>query len=123
MPNHLQSASDQLAAARGNGGGGGDNQQQPRFLSATYVSKAGNDPFSLVRLVDPLAATAGTAATPAQKQSVFLHSLRAVALIVQDQVNKELTARMEQDALRAQKHADDDQEEENYGEEVQEDGG
>jgi len=90
-------------------------------LAATYTSTSGNEPFSATRALSaPLAAGEDGAV---ESRTKYLRDLRAAAAEVQDQVNKELTARMEEDNRRAGAGtgADDTKEEENYGEEVQED--
>lgn len=65
-----------------------------------------------------------------QDKSKYLEALRKAVTETQEQVNKELTARMEEDKAReatsngggvaAKLGTDEDKEEENYGEEVQE---
>lgn len=98
---------------------GESNGGSPSILSANYRSSNGNEAFSVNA---PLNIPSSTASSP-EKKTAYLHSLRGAVLGVQDQVNKELTTRMEQDNLRTQKSANginDAKEEENYGEEAQE---
>lgn len=54
---------------------------------------------------------------PAADHAPYLLSLRSAVAKLQDDVNRELTARMEEDKAREGK-ADEVREEENYGEEV-----
>ncbi|KAK4101389.1 hypothetical protein N658DRAFT_506978 [Parathielavia hyrcaniae] len=88
-------------------------------LSVAY-SSAANAPFGVSLLL--------TAAPDNKAQ--YLSELRAHVASVQQRVNRELTARMEEDKARepgataanggAAKAVDDEREEENYGEEMQE---
>ncbi|KAL6797144.1 hypothetical protein J3E68DRAFT_426655 [Trichoderma sp. SZMC 28012] len=87
-------------------------------LMASY-SSPDNAPFSITESISapPALDTAG--------KSKYLESLRASIGTAQDQINKELTTRMEEDKAReeaagAVHTVDDEKEEENYGEEVQE---
>ena len=59
---------------------------------------------------------------PHTDKTAFLLALREKITATQEQVNKELTARMDEDKLRENGKigVDDVKEEENYGEEVQE---
>lgn len=88
-------------------------------FSATYKSPT-SESFTITNAI-PAPATSA-----AQDKSQYLSSLRAAVAAAQDRINKELTARMEEDkAQEAAKGvraaaADEDKEEENYGEEVQE---
>ncbi|KAL6821188.1 hypothetical protein J3E69DRAFT_50193 [Trichoderma sp. SZMC 28015] len=87
-------------------------------LTASYSSPA-NAPFSITESI-----SAPPALDTADK-SKYLGSLRASIGTAQDQINKELTTRMEEDKKReeaagAVHTVDDEKEEENYGEEVQE---
>ncbi|KAK1754325.1 hypothetical protein QBC47DRAFT_402747 [Echria macrotheca] len=98
----------------------GDPKTSAPTLSATYTSSGGNEPFT-VNI--PIAAPSAGASSVEQR-TAYLQRLRDAALRVQDQVNRELTERMEQDNAKAQQSAsgiNDSKEEENYGEEVQED--
>ncbi|KAL6852200.1 hypothetical protein J3F83DRAFT_719234 [Trichoderma novae-zelandiae] len=88
-------------------------------LTTSYASPT-NAPFTITNPLpappDPL---------DAASKSKYLESLRASVAAAQDRINKELTARMEEDVKREEaagaKHSvDDEKEEENYGEEVQE---
>ncbi|PKS13087.1 hypothetical protein jhhlp_000428 [Lomentospora prolificans] len=92
----------------------------PPSLSATYSSPT-SEPFTISQQV--------SIENPADPAS-YLASLRAAATSVQDDINKELTRRMEEDkgreadssaALTAGASVDEAKEEENYGEEVAED--
>lgn len=83
-------------------------------LSATYTS-SGNEPFTVT---SPLTNSSTTLTT--ESRTTYLRSLRVAALSVQNSVNKELTARMEQDNAKSQQ-PNDSKDEENYGEEAQED--
>jgi hypothetical protein len=95
-------------------------QQQPPALSAAYTSTT-NAPFT-VRL--PL--TSATDSTTLEHKTKYLSELRQSVISVQGQINRELTARMEEDKAReasaaaanGAKVVDDEKEEENYGEEV-----
>ncbi|KAL2160105.1 hypothetical protein VTH06DRAFT_1760 [Thermothelomyces fergusii] len=95
--------------------------QQPT-LSATYTSST-NEGFD-VRL--PITSPADT--TTVEAKAKYLSELRRSVTSLQDRINKELTARMEEDKAReasgaggnGTKVVDDEKEEENYGEEVQE---
>ncbi|KAM0256522.1 hypothetical protein ACHAQJ_004933 [Trichoderma viride] len=88
-------------------------------LTASYSSPA-SAPFSITKSIP----APPTPLDPAGK-SKYLESLRASVATAQDQINKELTTRMEEDKAReaavgAQTAVDEEKEEENYGEEVQE---
>ncbi|KAL7948205.1 hypothetical protein V8C42DRAFT_342264 [Trichoderma barbatum] len=87
-------------------------------LTASYSSPT-NASFSIDESIPapptPLDATG---------KSKYLECLRASVAIAQVQINKELTARMEEDKAREEAvgtahPVDDEKEEENYGEEVQ----
>ncbi|KAL6852886.1 hypothetical protein ACO1O0_007434 [Amphichorda felina] len=85
-------------------------------LSAVYSSPA-SEPFTITHSL-PAPASASVS-----DKSQYLSSLRQAVAATQDQVNKELTSRMEEDNSRAAngaKGVDEAREEENYGEEVQE---
>jgi hypothetical protein len=88
------------------------------ILSATYTSST-NAPFTLaLPISDPVDST------NVESKTKYLSDLRQSVTSLQDQVNKELTARMEEDKAReaaaanGAKTVDDEKEEENYGEEV-----
>ena len=58
-----------------------------------------------------------------EDKTKYLRDLRKATLAIQEQVNKELTQRMEEDKAKeagkaTQTEVDEDKEEENYGEEV-----
>lgn len=85
-------------------------------LSATYQS-ASNEPFSFSRTFP------GADAQNIEQRTSYLANLRVAVVDTQEKINKELTARMEEDKARdatGPKVADVDEakEEENYGEEV-----
>lgn len=94
-------------------------QNQPT-LSATYTSTT-NAPFAISL---PLAAAPDS--TSVEHKSKYLSELRQSVISAQGQINRELTARMEEDKAReagagtanGAKVVDDEKEEENYGEEV-----
>jgi len=94
--------------------------QAPPTLSATYASPT-SSPFTITQPIP--ASTDVTSNNPA----AYLSSLRTAAASVQDDINKELTRRMEEDKAREAGSAtggvsiDEAKEEENYGEEVVED--
>ncbi|KAG5978487.1 hypothetical protein E4U55_006165 [Claviceps digitariae] len=95
--------------------------KQPSLVAA-YTSPD-NKPFTITKSIDPLPPSAST-----QDKTTYLEALRNAVSETQQQINKDLTARMEQDTARgsttgqkaARLGADEDKEEENYGEEVQE---
>ncbi|KAL2195900.1 Gon7 family-domain-containing protein [Corynascus similis CBS 632.67] len=95
---------------------------QSPTLSATYTSTT-NEGFD-VRLLLKAPADSTTVETKAK----YLSELRQSVISLQDRINRELTARMEEDkareasnaAINGAKVVDDEKEEENYGEEVQE---
>ncbi|CAM1509358.1 Fc.00g030970.m01.CDS01 [Cosmosporella sp. VM-42] len=81
-------------------------------LTASYTSGI-SAPFNISHSL-----TAPPSSSIADKTK-YLASLRAAITATQDEVNKELTARMEEDKLRdAKTGVDEAKEEENYGEEV-----
>ena len=85
-------------------------------LTATYTSDS-NEPFSFSQSFPT------PDASNVDDKSKYLGSLRAAVVETQEKINKELTARMEEDKARdatGPKVADVDEakEEENYGEEV-----
>jgi hypothetical protein len=89
-------------------------------LSVSYGSPT-SKPFSVTHTI-PAPTTQSV-----DDRTQHLAALRAAVSATQDEVNKELTARMEEDKARdaaskpsAAKGVDEDKEEENYGEEVQE---
>lgn len=86
--------------------------QQYQLISATYKSPE-SAPFShLQKLPAP-------ASTSAADKTSYLSVLRKATAEMQEQINKELTARMEEDKARdaSASKVDDVKEEENYGEE------
>ncbi|KAK3297752.1 Gon7 family-domain-containing protein [Chaetomium fimeti] len=96
-------------------------QQQPT-LSAAYSSTT-NAPFTI-----SLPLTAAADSTTVELKAKYLSELRQSVISTQGQINRELTARMDEDKRReavaatanGAKVVDDEKEEENYGEEVQE---
>jgi hypothetical protein len=92
-------------------------------LSATYTSTT-NAPFTLSHPISsPTSRT-----TTVETKTKYLSELRQSVTSLQGQINRELTARMEEDKAResgaaaanGKKVVDDEKEEENYGEEMQE---
>lgn len=93
-------------------------------LSATYASPA-NEPFALAA---DLPAPGQASAFSVADKSAYLGALRQATASMRDQINRELTARMEDDKAREAVAAppggagkpvvDEAREEENYGEEV-----
>ncbi|KAG5969006.1 hypothetical protein E4U57_002445 [Claviceps arundinis] len=81
-------------------------------LIATY-SSPDNKHFTVTKSLD-----SPPSASP-QDKTMYLEALRKAVTETQEQINKELTARMEEDVARGTATAQD-KEEENYGEEVQE---
>ncbi|KAJ0125395.1 gon7 family protein [Diaporthe amygdali] len=95
---------------------------QKLSLTGTYSSPS-NAPFTTTH--DLQAPASGTVNPTVADKTKYLSDLRKATAAMQDQINKELTQRMEEDKAReAGKNgkvaADDAKEEENYGEEVQE---
>lgn len=91
------------------------SQARSLDLTAAYTSPA-NDPFSLTASIP--APPSGSVAD----KTAYLEALRGAVADAQDQVNKALTQRMEEDKARdgaAKPAVDEDKEEQNYGEEVQ----
>ncbi|KAH7407299.1 hypothetical protein BKA64DRAFT_705709 [Cadophora sp. MPI-SDFR-AT-0126] len=96
----------------------------PPPLTATYTSPT-NAPFTHSTPLPSLSSTNSTSATAQKTQ--YLAALRQATSQMQEVINKELTARMEEDNKRAAegvngkdkvKGVDESKEEENYGEEV-----
>ncbi|CCE27380.1 hypothetical protein E4U35_007166 [Claviceps purpurea] len=87
------------------------NSAQSRLV-ATY-SSPDNKHFTVTKTLD-----SPPSASPEDK-TTYLEALRKAVTETQEQINKELTARMEEDVARGTATAQD-KEEENYGEEVQE---
>ncbi|KAJ4416706.1 hypothetical protein N0V82_006615 [Gnomoniopsis sp. IMI 355080] len=93
-------------------------------LSATYTS-ASNAPFTITH--DLEAPPSGITNPTVPDKTKYLTDLRQATAAMQEQINKELTQRMEEDnAAVAAKNGkstngiDEAKEEENYGEEAQE---
>lgn len=89
-------------------------------LTATYASPT-NAPFTFTTPLAP--PTSGTAAPTVADKTAYLAALRTAAAGLQEQINKELTQRMDEDnktAASNKKALDDAKAEENYGEEGQE---
>ena len=97
------------------------SDSQTTSLTGTYSSPT-NAPFTTTHELQ--APPSGTVNPIVPDKTKYLSDLRKAVATMQDQVNKELTSRMEQDKAReAGKNgkplADDAKEEENYGEEAQ----
>lgn len=95
---------------------------QSTTLQATYSSPT-NAAFEVSKPLPSLSSDSST-----DDKTKYLAALRDAVTQTQADVNKELTARMEEDKTAAAAGAngaplavDEDKEEENYGEEVQED--
>lgn len=88
-------------------------------LTATYTTtpQTMNPPFTITTAI---AAPTPSSQTPLEQKTAYLRSLRAAVLSAQEEINKELTQRMEEDNARAGGGAagKDTREEENYGEEM-----
>jgi hypothetical protein len=96
------------------------SQRADQKLTVGYKSPT-NEPFSVAHTI-PAAAPANV-----EDKKRYLESLRDAVAATQDEVNKELTKRMEEDKARdaaskpnSARNIDEDKEEENYGEEAQE---
>ncbi|KAH7248070.1 hypothetical protein B0J15DRAFT_551725 [Fusarium solani] len=87
------------------------NMSQPA-LTADYSSPL-SEPFTVSHTLPAISSSPSTA-----DKTSYLEALRASIADTQATINKELTARMEQD--KARDAAAEAKEEENYGEEVQE---
>ncbi|KAK3387253.1 hypothetical protein B0H63DRAFT_469628, partial [Podospora didyma] len=95
-------------------------QQQPPSLTAVYTSgTSGNAPFTITTALPPVPTTT---TDDNKSKTQYLLSVREAVIKLQEHVNKELTARMEEDNKKAQaagaKPIADEKEEKNYGEEV-----
>lgn len=94
------------------------SQSESTAITAKYASPT-NEAFAL----DSKLPSASAAASSTADKTSYLAALRAAVTDTQATINKELTARMEDDKARDAGGAaavDDAKEEENYGEEVQE---
>lgn len=96
--------------------GSAEVDKQHQILSATYQS-SGNASFTFTRKL-PAPSTEKTS-----DRTAYLDALRKAATEMQEQINKELTLRMEEDKAREAegtkgKAVDDAKEEDNYGEEM-----
>jgi hypothetical protein len=94
-------------------------ESQSSSLTATYKSPD-NSSFTVNEALPTLPAPSSV-----DEKTKYLNSLREAITSAQDQINKELTQRMEDDKTRLANGAvgakvDDAKEEENYGEEVPE---
>ncbi|EGO56355.1 hypothetical protein NEUTE1DRAFT_64833 [Neurospora tetrasperma FGSC 2508] len=100
-------------------------------FTATYTNSTTLSPsFTLTKDVPTTTSTNSTSSSSEMTTSdraKYLHELRQIAATFQDDINRELTQRMEEDNKRAGQNGGDDQskgkeaeakEEENYGEEV-----
>lgn len=97
------------------------SNSQKLTLTGIYSSPT-NAPFTTTQELQ--APPSGTVDPTVPDKTKYLSDLRKAVATMQDQVNKELTQRMEEDkAKEASKNGktvvDDAKEEENYGEEVQ----
>lgn len=97
------------------------SNSQKLSLTGSYSSPT-NAPFTTTQVLQ--APPSGTINPTVPDKTKYLSDLRKAVATMQDQVNKELTQRMEEDkAKEAGKNGkpavDDAKEEENYGEEVQ----
>lgn len=97
---------------------------QKMSLKADYASPT-NAPFTITHELQ--APPSGTTKPTIPDKTKYLADLRKATVVIQDQINKELTQRMEEDKAaeatkngRASNRVDEAKEEENYGEEVQE---
>ncbi|KAL8346538.1 hypothetical protein RB601_003786 [Gaeumannomyces tritici] len=89
-------------------------------VSATYKSPT-NEPFAAASDITTATPVPPSAALSLEDKTKFLQDLRASVSAVQEQVNKELTRRMDDDKAReatAGNPVDEAKEEQNYGEEV-----
>lgn len=88
-------------------------------LTATYTTtpQTMNPPFTITIAI---AAPTPPSQTPLEQKTAYLRSLRAAVLGAQEEINKELTQRMEEDNARAGGGGAgrDAKDEENYGEEM-----
>lgn len=90
------------------------DQKKTLGLTATYKSPA-SEPFTTSQSIP------APPSTSVSDKTAYLSSLRQAVTSTQEQINKELTERMEQDKAREGSNSrgvDDAKEEENYGEEV-----
>lgn len=95
-------------------------EKNSRSLTATYTSPA-NEPFTVAETIPaPLSASVAD-------KTQYLQALRQAVDDTQARINRELTARMQEDKSRdataskqgaAKPDVDEDKEEENYGEEI-----
>lgn len=97
-----------------------DTPPKTMTLSATYASPT-NAPFTAAHDLPP--PPSGTTNPTVEDKTAYLAALRGAVATLQDEVNKELTQRMDEDKAReagsASAAVDDAKEEENYGEEAQ----
>lgn len=103
----------------------------PSTFTVTYTNSSSfSTPFNLTKDV-PTTSTSSTSEMSTSDRAAYLHSLRQIAATFQDDINRELTQRMEEDNKRAaaaaganggkgRSKAEEEaaKEEENYGEEV-----
>ncbi|KAK1830747.1 EKC/KEOPS complex, subunit Gon7 [Podospora conica] len=87
-------------------------------LTAAYTTATKtSDPFTITSNIT----STTPVETPVEKKTLYLKSLRDAVRSAQEEINKELTLRMEEDNARASAAAANDaKEEENYGEEMPE---
>lgn len=104
------------------------SNNQELSLTANYTSPM-NEPFTISHSL--VAPPSGTTNPTVPDKTAYLAKMRQSVATLQEEVNKELTQRMEEDKTRAADEAakngkaaaaavDETKEEDNYGEEVQE---
>jgi hypothetical protein len=95
----------------------GDRVMQHFVMTATYQSPT-NEPFTHTHTHTLSAPTSDKTS----EKSTYLNALRKATIEMQEEINKNLTARMEEDKARqggaAKEKVDEAKEEDNYGEEV-----
>ncbi|QPG93732.1 hypothetical protein C2857_002119 [Epichloe festucae Fl1] len=98
-------------------------EKKQTCLTAAYTSPD-NEDFTVTKSLD----TPTPPSASGQDKAAYLGAVRKAVTETQEQINQELTSRMEEDnkirgsgaGLSATLGVDEDKEEENYGEEVQE---
>ena len=101
-----------------------DGSNEKTTLTASYISPS-NAPFTVAHELE--APPSGTTNPTVPDKTKYLNDLRKATATMQEQINKELTQRMEEDKAqeatkngKAPKGVDEAKEEENYGEEAPE---
>jgi len=99
----------------------GDSAASAPKLTATY-----NSPTSQSFVVSEQLPSLPTSPDAVEQKTKYLQSLRTAISAAQEQINRELTQRMEEDKARdaasksgQEKEREEEKEEENYGEEEQ----